>query len=246
MKLKKRFTHFLYWLGTSSPLVRIVQLTFGHHAYDGKGFVTLPKGVKANTSSSILFRLYERPERLMIKRWLPSDIDCVELGSSIGIVSREAVSRLGKKQTFVAVEADSSLALTTRLNIIKSRPSCNLVLVNAAIAYGAEKVNFAKNCGTLSGRITHGEDNGRHVVATSLGKILRENSISKFSLVMDIEGMEYELIREEPQSLSGCELIIAELHGPQSDKEHFCNTLSGLGYRRCEDLHNVFVFSRIE
>jgi len=78
-------------------------------AFDRLGRVAPPRKARADTITAIVYGVYEYPERVLIGRWLPTDMDCVELGCSIGDISRVVLSKLEPDYLLVAVEASQEL-----------------------------------------------------------------------------------------------------------------------------------------
>jgi hypothetical protein len=61
-------------------------------------------------------------------------------------------------------------------------------------------------------RGAHVDRRATSVPATTLGSVLREQSIGPFVLISDIEGAEAGIIFDDRESLADCRQIIVELH----------------------------------
>ena len=59
--------------------------------------------------AAVFWHLYERAEIQLIKRYLPRDLDVIELGSSFGVTAAHALARLDPERRLVAVEANETL-----------------------------------------------------------------------------------------------------------------------------------------
>lgn len=233
---------------SDSWITKLVGRCFSQRAFDKLGPVRLPPGCSASLTSGILFGIYEYSERFLIRKHLPSNVDVVELGASIGIVSRDILQRLDASQRLIAVEALPALAELARHNISAVHPGRDWLLIEAAIAYGADRVSFGSSAEHISGRIANdpSQTGGPFTVvkAHSLSWLLDHFNVGEFSLVMDIEGAEYALVAKDAGSLKRCRCLIAELHGTAEQKEMFHATLVKAGLRLIETKHSVVAYQR--
>jgi hypothetical protein len=63
---------------------------------------------------------------------------------------------------------------------------------------------------------------------------------------MDIEGAEYEILKNEADALLNCSCMIVELHGDDKVQADFCNRMLELSFTLKERKHSVWVFARNE
>lgn len=233
---------------SESWLTTLVGRCFSERAFDKFGPVQTPPGCSNSLTSGIVFGIYEYSERFLIRRHLPSNLDVVELGASIGIVSREILRKLDASRRLIAVEALPALAKLARHNISAAYPGRDCQLVEAAIAYGTDRVSFDSGAEHISGRIANDPglkgEASTTVKAQSLSWILDHFSVGEFSLVMDIEGAEYALVANDSGSLKRCRCLIAELHGTVQQKEMLHATLVTAGMRLIEAKHSVVAYRR--
>lgn len=161
--------------------------------------------------AALIFNLYESKEILFLNNYLRNDLPCIELGSSIGIVSSQICKLSTQKKIFV--EANPSLIKTIHSNLVLNQFD-NFEIINAAIAYGeGTTVSFNFGDSNLTGNINQSKKEQVTVTKTSLKTILEQHpEINDFTLVMDIEGAELDLIEQEADSLINCKQIIAEFH----------------------------------
>ena len=240
----KRLKGFIYWLVTASPLASALGSILRFYPFDRLGPLTLPERIPAATVTGIASGAYEYSERYLIRRWLPGGFDVAELGASIGIVSREILAKLEPSRKLVAVEAMPALADLAEKNIDKRQPAQHWTVMQAAIAYGCKEVSFEKGTSHIAGRITQSDSGSLHLQTKTLTSILSEFGLVEYSLVMDIEGAEHEVIAHDIKALSGCQCLISELHGSQADKDTFCRVVTELGMTLVERKHSVVVFLR--
>lgn len=245
MSLKSWLRGKIYWLITDGPVGTICGTIMRGRACDALGRVVLPEEAQAETVAAIAFGVYEYPERQLIGRWLPRDVDCVELGCSIGIISRVILSRLQPSCRLIAVEASQELLGLAKRNIQAANLSSRLVPLHGAIHYDGDYVVFANDANHIRGRVaTSRHSSGTKTPCVLLNHIIRENKLQSFSLVMDIEGAEFDLIAHDIASLSGCKAMIAEIHGGEKEREEFVKTLANEGFNLMVSKHSVFAFLR--
>ena len=162
----------------------------------------------------------------------------------MGYITNAILSKLDSTTALTVVEASPDNTVILEKNIRHFLSQRNITVTNAAISYGENSVFFAAGDNNLSGKIGDSTDaeivKGFRVQALKLGDVAL--SSSDYSLVMDIEGAEYELIGDE--ALANCVCIIAELHGNMERKQTMIDHLAGIGLGLIERKHSVFVFQR--
>ncbi len=201
----------------------------------------LPDKVKA----AVFWNLYESAEARLIRRWLPTDRPVVELGASLGIISRLILSRM--TQPFICVEANPSLIPAIRYNL-KSFAKHPYSIIQKAIHYSGQPVSFIwKEGENLTGKIA--TQGGELVESTSLAAILKDNNLDSITLVMDIEGAEIEIIMEDQDALQKCDWIFAELHaceyqGQPFSVEQVSRSILERGFQLTARDGNCFAYQR--
>jgi len=241
----KALRGFVYWFLTKGPIGVTTGVLFKHRAFDGLGSVAVPLATKAATIGAIIYGVYEYPERVLIKRWLPSNLDCIELGCSIGVISRVILQKLEPKRRLIAVEASDELLTLAKRNSATAGFSSRFMPVHAAIHYDGDTVVFARHAEHIRGKIAKSaQGEGSTTPCATLAQVIRKSGLGSYSLVMDIEGSEFDLIAKDSANLSGCQVIIVELHGDESAKNAFINKLTQVGLVLAESKHSVFAFVR--
>jgi FkbM family methyltransferase len=240
-----RLRGLLYWLLSAGPIGRLTGWLLRDHCFDGRGRVSLPPKATSDVVGAIVFGIYEYPERLLIRRWLPRDIDCIELGSSIGIISRVILQKLEPAKRLMAVEASESLLTLSRVNVAAAGHSSRFAAIHGAVHYQGDYVNFAEHGEHVRGKVaSEGDSSGISTPCVTLAKIIQRNDLGSFSLVMDIEGSEFDLVARDAHSLMNCQAIVAEVHGDDIKKRGFVEALYSKGFSLAEFKHSVFAFVR--
>lgn len=236
---------FVYWLLTAGPVGVVGGTILRHHTFDRLGRVTVPRSTKPETVSAIVFGIYEYPERVLIERWLPPDLDCVELGCSIGIISRVILKKIHADRKLTAVEASKDLLELSKKNLSAAGFSDRFIPLHGAVHYQGDFVAFSNHEDHIRGTVNRDAlPGGTPTPCMTLSNVLRRATSGPYSLVMDIEGSEFDLLANDLDSLSVCQTIIAELHGSEASINAFKATLAANDFELAEVKHSVFAFVR--
>lgn len=188
---------------TSPPMDRLVRQAFPDGVPHYGSRIT-PAG--QGTAAALLFGLYERAEILMTRKFLPPGMDVVELGGSIGantcLIARKA-------RRVLSVEADPNLAERLRATVTANGLP-NVTVIAKAVAGRQGGVGFQRGADSISGQLS---PNGITVPAVSLSSLLTDHGIGPYALVSDCEGAEVEILKEDPEALSNCEIALVEMGG---------------------------------
>jgi FkbM family methyltransferase len=256
----------------TTPLVgRAVARVFGDRIPSAVGPVdthdpVVPDQVKAR----LALRLYERAELRFVDEHLPRDLDVVELGASIGVVTRAVAGHLDPGRKVVAVEADPRLIAPLRANLDLGGVADRVHVVHAAVGSPAgAAVELVRGRLSTDARIAtevtaptgttrpHPDldqdlDRERDLVPTcSLATVLADAGIDgPYSLVVDIEGAEARLARDDAEALARCRVAVVEVHDTVLDGEALAwpevanRVAEGGGFRTLAAHGPVLVFGR--
>lgn len=157
---------------------------------------------------------YEAKEARFIRTFLPAGAHVLELGASLGVISSIILGR--KPARLISYEAVGALADIARKVVAYNHPDAPWELVHCAIAdEGVAEVAFDWSPEyTQGGSVSRGDGGGRlRVPASSLSAVIARHGLPESTwLVMDIEGMEWELARRQTDSLRHFAGIIVECH----------------------------------
>lgn len=168
--------------------------------------------------ASVFFRIYESAEIKFIKQYLPYNIDVIELGSSLGILSSHIATQITDNHRLICVEANPKLLDSIEFNLqLNAKHLLTYNIVNAAIDYrGKDEIDFFLGDQTTTSSTTQITEQKQAIKSTTLSQIVKIFNFKKYALVMDIEGAEIDLFLYENEALKKCNLIIAELHEGKS------------------------------
>jgi len=193
-------------------LAAYLKLNGGRFLYHGIP-VSIPDAVTFSVKKHVMRGTYEEPERRLVERHLDPALPVVELGGSLGILSAYVNRRLSPGIPLTIVEGNGALIETCRQNAVSTRPEGPVHVVHAAIAYGMDNVSFSMSSNTLGNRIKAQAGEGTVLVpARPLSSLIDERARGGYTLIMDIEGGEFDVMEQDPAALAGCHLAIIEIH----------------------------------
>lgn len=153
------------------------------------------EGIHGVSEVTMLTNLCELlPERRVVARYLRRDLPVVELEGSIGVVA----------------------CVTNRIPHIERNGQlnrCKVEIMNRAIGYASNTVTFRPSSDVCGNSVTSaGDDSPVTIPTAQLRDLLRHRGFSRFALVCDIEGIEYELVCHEADVSENADPIIMETH----------------------------------
>ena len=164
-------------------------------------------------------RSYEAKEARFIRTFLPPGAEVLELGASLGVVSSIILGR--RPARLVSYEAAEPLSEVARQVVAHNHPFAPWTLVRRAIAgEGVAEVSFEWSPERTQGGAVASEPAPSHlrVPAESLTAAVARHRLPESAwLVMDIEGMEWRLAREQASALRHFSGIIVECHDVRED-----------------------------
>jgi FkbM family methyltransferase len=205
--------------------------------------------------ASLFWGIYESAEVRFVKRHLRPDLDVVELGGSLGVITSQISLKLKPQRRIVCVEANPFLLNTLQKNIDRNCNGRNVTIVHGAIADNGTKCEFINLAMGEDNTDSHITDyvlpNSVRVPALTLKTVLETQGIVQdFALVSDVEGAEANFIENDDGALRRCQQIIIELHetdwkGTLLTAEYLRSRLESLhGFQLVESYGPVCVFER--
>ena len=165
---------------------------------------------------------YEAKEARFIRSFLPVGATVLELGASLGVVSSIILGR--KPERLISYEAVGPLGDIARQVVAHNHPAAPWELVSRAIAAdGVEEVSFDWSPEyTQGGSVADKPAKSLiRVPAESLGRAIERHRLPRSAwLVMDIEGMEWEIARHQAAALGHFAGIIVECHDVKDGDRH--------------------------
>jgi FkbM family methyltransferase len=186
---------------------------------DGLQILAPSRLVRANIRYGLQAGSYEEAERQAIKHVDPS-LPVLEVGGGLGVVSCAINRRLADPSQHVVVEMDPRLLKVIELN--REVNGASFELRHAALWYGAGQptAGFGNYVDRRAG------DGGSTVPRLTVDQVLREKGWDQVNLVMDVEGMEHDLVDREWDAIADrVAVLVAEVHSHQGMEERCGKTL---------------------
>ncbi|MGE0233298.1 MAG: FkbM family methyltransferase [Flavobacteriaceae bacterium] len=195
-------------------LARYLARNGGRFVYHGIR-VSIPPEVNFAMKKQVMRGSYEEPERQLIERHLDPSLPVIELGGSLGILSAYVNRMLRPGVRYTIVEGNGALIETCRENAASTRPDGPLTVIHAACAYGGDTVTFTESQNTLGNRVDSRARDGETLVsvpARTLSSLTGEETKGGYTLIMDIEGGELDVMEQDGGAFADCRLAIVEIH----------------------------------
>lgn len=213
--------------------------------------VTVPAIVDAEIRYGLLRgRPYEQAEADLIRKALRKDMNVLELGGSIGVISTVIRSVIGPSATHVIVEADEALAQVCARNASHGADRGRAIVKRGAIDYsGAPHVFFDSGHNAHTGHVDQNASTGTAVPTITASAAAADLPEGSFALVCDIEGAEYPMIEQDAEVLDRISVIIMELHPERylslgGSTEALMNRLLASGFHLNEQNEHVVLMVR--
>ena len=206
------------------------------------GLIKVPQNTISEIKAKIFLGTYEYAEMKLISKYLPKNNSVIELGGSLGVITRKIQKRISKENIIVTVEANKNMLSYLSFNTLKSNKYPIVFIENAAVC-NADKVYFnVSDCDNLNNKI---DGNGKFSVnGTNISKILLKYPLYKYSLIIDIEGEEHNLFDYDADAFDNINDLFIELHGDVERINKTLGIINNLGFREIENIHNSYYFSK--
>ena len=189
---------------------------------------------------------YENFERRAVQEHVRPEYPVVELGGCIGVVACITNRLLMDRRSHVVVEASPSVIPILQQN--RDRNHCEFEILNRAIAYDQPAITFAETTNYWGNALrTTNSESMVTVGTTRLRDIVTERGYGSFTLICDIEGHEYDLIRHEADVLQKAHTIILETHARligEAKTQELLERLKEIGFSMIEKESFVLVLKR--
>jgi FkbM family methyltransferase len=185
---------------------------------EGRRFTAPRALVNDVVRSRMVLGRYERPERDLLRRHLDPAGPVVEIGGGLGIVASVINRRLDHPERHVVVEANPGVLPAIETN--RQLNGARFTLVHGALAYTGTVASLQLGDDILSTTLAHSSSAHLQVPALTLTALLDRFGWDACALVVDIEGAEVELVRNEIATLAErVSMIIMEDHPMWVDAE---------------------------
>jgi len=204
-----------------------------------------------SVKASIFWGIYESAEVRFVREYLRSDLDVIELGASIGVVTTHILRKIRNGNKCIALEANPNLMETLKSNIEINNNANNYHIINKAISYnGEDEIKLFLGRENVHSSINKSNGEFVKVKSANLADILDEYKINSYALVCDIEGTEIEILLHDHEILLKCEQLIIELHdtyyqGSKYNVESMVKLITeNVGFTNISNYGTVYYFKK--
>lgn len=188
-----------------------VGLAFGKCGVPFRGTRIRTEGPLSFAGPLLLTGKYERAEIDFIARYLPRDLDVLEVGSSIGATSCQIARRLASGCRLTCVEANPTLIPVLRRNLASNVPDRPIEVVHAVVGAAPGTAYFIPRLNSLSSLAADNTEGALELRCESLSGLVSEHCPGDFSLVSDVEGAEAAFLADDT-ALRRCRFMVIEAH----------------------------------
>lgn len=178
---------------------RWIEITGNKATLDGLVFDLSAPAIRTDLKSYFRRGEYEAGERRLAIKYLPRDVPLIELGGCVGVVSCLINRHLHNPSQHWVLEANPAMIAPLQVNRDRNRASFQVV--NAALAYAGQFVDFEVSDAFVASRVSRSTPNSTtstiRIPATTLQALASELCLDTFNILCDIEGIECELIANE-------------------------------------------------
>ncbi len=157
---------------------------------------------------------YENDEADAVRKYISAGASVIELGGSLGVMSKVIRSVIGASGTHIIVEANPALIPICSGNALDTSSAGKTRLINAAVAYGVNEIGFQFGHNAHVGRIgSSGTGESVLVKTVSLSDLvdMLDGNVP-YTLVCDIEGAEYDIFENETAAFQRLQYAVLEIH----------------------------------
>jgi FkbM family methyltransferase len=218
--------------------------------YKGYKFTVPKKYATPNILKRFENKTYESDEITLIDLYVKPHNIVLELGACLGITSVITNKILHNNKNHVVVEANTELI--DNLIKVKELNKCEYKVENCIVSKVNKKFYIYNKVVAGSAHRQDSRETGRTeliVPCISLPQLSKKHGLLFDTLIIDIEGGEYELIYQHQKYIrENVKLIIVELHGHLMNDKKFnekcIKLLKILKFKQENNINNVYVFTK--
>lgn len=206
---------------------------------DGYLIYVHPGSVGDEIYWSLTTNCYERAEAELVREYLPPSVDVIEFGAGLGYLSCVINDNLCDGRRQLAIEPNPSLVPWLRRTKVLN--DAEYSIHELAYASGSERVKLDVQQAFWTA--TTSQSRGIEVPSANLSSLRDDSGLTKFSLVMDIEGAEYEVFTSEMELLEEyCPLLIVEFHDNGPSASSYTSELEESSFEIVDGIESVCVY----
>jgi FkbM family methyltransferase len=198
----------------SWPVRLATGLAFGDRGVPFRGTRIRVESRMSFAAPLLLAGKYERAEIDFIQRYLPRDLDVLELGASLGATSCQIAKHLQFGCQLTCVEANPTLIDILRGNLDRNAPGRQVNVIHAMVGAAVGTAYFSPRQDSLASIASEASPESVCLPCETVASLVLQHCPRDFALVSDIEGAEAAFLGDG-DALDRCRLMIIEAHPSQ-------------------------------
>lgn len=247
-KIYNQRVKFDRWFRTKSSwwTGKMIEIRGNKVLIDGCQFNVNSPAISTASKGDFYFDNYETNEREALKHFLDPELPVIELGGAMGVVACLTNKILAHPEKHVVVEANPEILPLLEEN--RDRNDCKFTIMHGAVAYGTDQVTF-NLCDDFRASSAQAAFNKSVTVRSiNLKEIVDKFNFDKFTLICDIEGGEFDLVKFDRDIFRDrVTTLMIEVHeyifGPESVKNMFLE-LEKMNFKTVYEKGNVYVLQQ--
>ncbi len=209
----------------------------------------VPENFDPITKFLMKLNIYEKKERTLLKL-MKNDTDIIEAGAGIGLISMYLKRKI-KFNRLIMIEPNKKMNEIIKKNfLINNFHNSDIHILNYGLSDSErENVTFHKFESDMANTISQDTldynlkiKEADQIDTISIDKIIEKYNIKKFQLVLDIEGEELNVLRNNNKWMDNCSSILLENHLPKVKLNKLNQYVVSKGFQIVKKKENVFLF----
>ena len=169
----------------------------------------IPRGLTQRSfRSRFFFKVYEKEEIALAKRYLKPEMAVLELGGCLGVVSC-VIDKVCSEGTHVVVEANPNLVPILARN--RARNNCEFAIEHCLVSRTSNGTFFLHDL-IVGGSATRGTGSSVRVPVLTVDDLQEKHGVTFNALMCDIEGGELEFLSQNADFVRNLDVAILEIH----------------------------------
>lgn len=235
------------------PIIRLLSFLFKNQTkFKTNEFnYVVPENFDSITKFLMRFNIYEKKERSLLNDMF-DDTDVIEAGAGVGLISMYIKKKIDKKK-LIMVEPNTKMNEIIINNfLINNFKKEDINILNYGLS-NTERQNviFQKFESDMANTISNEtldynlkKQNTETIETISINSIVKKYNLKKFQLILDIEGEEVNVIKNNNEWIDNCNCILLENHLPKIKLNELNNYIINKGFKIVQKKENVFLFKK--
>ena len=211
----------------------------------------MPENFDSITKFLMRFNIYEKKERSLLNDMF-DDTDVIEAGAGVGLISMYIKKKIDKKKLIMLEPNTKMNEIIINNFLINNFKKEDINILNYGLS-NTERQNviFQKFESDMANTISNEtldynlkKQNTETIETISINSIVKKYNLKKFQLILDIEGEEVNVIKNNNEWIDNCNCILLENHLPKIKLNELNNYIINKGFKIVQKKENVFLFKK--